>query len=93
MTKVIALAVTLIIGVTGVLLVTNGVAWLMPILVKYLFPIHHTQIGRFVPQFVLWVCVAVAIAISQKKGRTETNESEEMTPLVRRSPTTGQREL
>ena len=48
MTKVIALAVTLIIGVTGVLLVTNGVAWLMPILVKYLFPsTTHISVGLF----------------------------------------------
>jgi hypothetical protein len=76
------------------LLAIYGAVWLMPIFRSYLLPSHHTHtVARWlIPQFVIWGCVAAGIFFSMRR-RKLPDETERMTPLVRRSPTTGLREL
>jgi hypothetical protein len=87
--RVVSLAAALVIAETGFLLVAHGVAWLMPLL-------HAHAIHR-IAVWIAIVCslfaVFPAVAVAMKSQRPKAAESEVFTPLVRRSPTTGLREL
>lgn len=100
MTRVICAIAALGVAAAVMLLSIYGAVWLMPILQAFHLPVHqtHTAARRLAPfwilfwsQFVVWWCIAPAII--SKKRRMESDEPERMTPLVRRSPTTGLREL
>jgi hypothetical protein len=89
MIRVISLAAALVIAVTSFWLITNGVAWLMPNL--HAFVTHRIAI---------WFAIFVGVFggfqgmfLALKEQRTKAAQSELLTPLVRRSPTTGLREL
>jgi hypothetical protein len=87
--RVDSLAAALVMAETGFLLVAHAVAWLMPLLHAHTTHTIAVWIAIFCSLFAVFPAVAVAV----KSQRTKAAESDVFTPLVRRSPTTGLREL